>query len=74
MFASAQLIFELIDLGLNCLEDYPQAGDLISVISRMIIPVLFVWLAGTLPLQAFRAAKNIAGPRDVLAFLSLWTL
>jgi len=67
MFACAQLVFELIDLGLTCLEDYPQASDLISVISRMIIPALFVWLAGTLPLQAFRFAKNIAGPRDVLA-------
>ena len=74
MFSCAQLIVELIDLGLNCLEDYPQASDLISVISRMIIPVLFVWLAGTLPLQAFRIAKNIAGPRDVLAFPSRWFL
>ncbi|GLB35831.1 putative ABC transporter transmembrane region [Lyophyllum shimeji] len=64
-FACTHFLFFLIDFGLALAQGGEQSIQLTLDLIGMTIPGMFVWVAGTLPLQAARIAPNIAGPKDV---------
>lgn len=64
LFACSQVIFIFSKFGFDSVEQNGVALDMTFDLASMIFPVLFIWVAGTLPLQEFRVAKNIAGPSD----------
>jgi hypothetical protein len=65
IFSSVHVLVSLVDLGFDAVEIDARRGTLARDIVSMFIPVLFVWVAGTLPLQAQRPALNIAQSKDV---------
>ncbi|KAG5638391.1 hypothetical protein H0H81_000287 [Sphagnurus paluster] len=64
-FACTNVLFFLVDLGFHFMGEDKLKARLILDVFGMVIPGAFVWMAGTLPLQAVRVAPNIAGPKDI---------
>ncbi|KAJ7269434.1 P-loop containing nucleoside triphosphate hydrolase protein [Mycena haematopus] len=63
-FASLQFVFPLVYLSLDV---YSEGSSNITLLSctRIVGSALFLWIAGTLPLQTVEATTNIAGPQDI---------
>ncbi|RDB29359.1 ATP-dependent bile acid permease [Hypsizygus marmoreus] len=69
LFACAHIIFSLVKFGFDSIEDNGRTRLLLFDLASMVMPALFVRIAGTLHLQPIRAAPNIAGLRDVPSVL-----
>ncbi|KAG6873221.1 hypothetical protein C0995_001575 [Termitomyces sp. Mi166 len=70
-FAASHVFFYLVQFSF----DLVTADELSSTVTYdmvgMLIPGIFVWIAGTFPLQAVRIVHNMAGPKDeILAALA----
>ncbi|KAF7347593.1 P-loop containing nucleoside triphosphate hydrolase protein [Mycena venus] len=63
-FASIQCVVPLIYLSLD-VYGRESTENTLSNAARIVVPALFLWIAGTLPLQAVEPATNIAGPKDI---------
>jgi len=61
LFACAHLLFEMAKFAFDAIDD---RGHTIFNVARMIVPALFLWIAGTLPMWEVRCTSNIAGPKD----------
>ncbi|KAF5385025.1 hypothetical protein D9615_001230 [Tricholomella constricta] len=64
-FACAHFLFFLIEFGFDLLEKDGPSSKLVLDCVGMVVPGIFIWVAGTFPLQPFRVAPNIAVPNDV---------
>ncbi|KAJ7161288.1 P-loop containing nucleoside triphosphate hydrolase protein [Mycena crocata] len=64
-FASIQSIVPLVHLTLDIVHTGKTNSTLPLNVASVIPPALFVWIAGTLPLQTTAPAANIAGPKDI---------
>ncbi|KAJ7786610.1 pleiotropic drug resistance ABC transporter [Mycena metata] len=65
-FASIQCVVPLIHLSLDLVHTGGRPSDMsVFNAARIIAPSLFLWIAGTLPLQTVAASTNIAGPKDI---------
>ena len=67
-FATSHVLFYVVKLGFNLLE--PLSSAVAYDVIGMLVPGIFVWIAGTFPLQAVRVAHNIAGSKDVCTTLT----
>ncbi|KAJ6621075.1 pleiotropic drug resistance ABC transporter [Mycena sp. CBHHK59/15] len=66
IFASIQFLDPFIHLALDLVQTGGNTSALLPLNAvRMIAPAIFIWIAGTLPLQAVAASLNIAGPKDI---------
>ncbi|KAK7063980.1 P-loop containing nucleoside triphosphate hydrolase protein [Favolaschia claudopus] len=63
-FASIQCVLPLIYLTLEVYEGGSLDSSLVSA-ARIVAPAVFLWIAGTLPVQNVVPATNVAGPKDV---------
>ena len=63
IFASAELLVLLTDL----LESQFQVDILLGLfhVTHIVLICSFIWFVGTLPLNTFRPAHNVARPDDV---------
>ncbi|KAJ7651661.1 hypothetical protein DFH06DRAFT_1270538 [Mycena polygramma] len=65
-FASIQCVVPLVHLSLDMVRTGGTPNSMVlSNGARTIVPAIFLWIAGTLPLQAVAASANIAGPHDI---------
>ncbi|KAJ7040325.1 pleiotropic drug resistance ABC transporter [Mycena alexandri] len=65
-FASIQCVVPLIHLSLDLVHSGGRPNDTsLFNAARIIVPSLFLWIAGTLPLQTVAASTNIAGSKDL---------
>ncbi|KAJ7170194.1 pleiotropic drug resistance ABC transporter [Mycena filopes] len=65
-FASIQCVVPLVHLSLDMVHSGGRPSDTsLFNAARIIAPGLFLWVAGTLPLQTVAASTNIAGPKDI---------
>lgn len=60
----------LVTLGYDVLSAESIKDAVVDVLA-MIIPGIFAWLAGTLPLKPYRPSLNVAQPKDVWKSFSL---
>ncbi|KAJ7459165.1 P-loop containing nucleoside triphosphate hydrolase protein [Mycena galericulata] len=66
VFASIQFVDPLTRLTLGVVHTGRIWSSMLPLnAARIIAPALFIWIAGTLPLQTRAAAVNIAGPKDI---------
>ena len=61
LFASTQAILALGNLSILLIEGTSPVDTMVLPIA----PLLFIWVAGSFPLQAVRAARNVAKPNEV---------
>jgi hypothetical protein len=74
-FATIQCVVPLIQLSLDVVHGGGGPSNaVLSNITRIVVPAIFLWIAGTLPLQPVAASTNIAGPKDVGLFHCLFLL
>ncbi|KAG6919005.1 hypothetical protein DXG01_009715 [Tephrocybe rancida] len=64
-FAASHFLYYLVEFGLDFVGSDYTGSTTPPNVAGMLIPGFFVWIAGTLPLQAVRVAPNIAGPDDI---------
>jgi len=67
LFACTHLIFGMAMFAFDTID---RRGNTVFNMVGIAVPAVFLWVAGTLPLQEVRCASNIARPKDVI-FLSL---
>jgi hypothetical protein len=60
----------ILEFGFDVVGARAKGSMLVLDTTRMIVPALFIWVAGKLPLQPVRFATNIAQPNDVCSFPS----
>ncbi|KAJ7109921.1 P-loop containing nucleoside triphosphate hydrolase protein [Mycena epipterygia] len=66
VFALIQFVVPLVDLTLDVVHTGGRWTNILPLnVARIIAPAIFIWIAGTLPLQRIEAARNIAGPKDI---------
>ncbi|KAJ6520112.1 P-loop containing nucleoside triphosphate hydrolase protein [Mycena sanguinolenta] len=67
-FASIQGVVPLVYLSI----DVYSGGSNVTLLNcaRIIVSSLFLWIAGTLPLQTVESTTNIAGPKDTPSMTS----
>jgi len=63
-FAITSVLFYLLAFGNDVAAANGWRAALLDVIA-MLVPSLFAWLAGTLPLKTYLPCSNVAGPEDV---------
>ncbi|KAG6813216.1 hypothetical protein H0H92_013103 [Tricholoma furcatifolium] len=63
-FATTHFLFYLAEIGFDLVENDGFSRTMALSLVGMLIPGTFVWVAGTLPLQAAKVATNVAGPQD----------
>jgi hypothetical protein len=62
LFAAIRVALSIITLGVDLLA----FGSVnILAFTHMIIASIFVWIAGTLPVQAVKPSLNVASNKDV---------
>jgi len=66
LFASTQVLLALGDLSILLIEGSSRADNMIFPVA----PLLFIWVAGSLPLQAVLAARNVAKLNEVRLSIS----
>jgi hypothetical protein len=72
IFASIQFVVPLLRLTLDVVHTGGSWSTVLPLdFACITAAVLFVWIAGTLPLQTIAPAENVAGPKDV-GTLFLW--
>ncbi|KAJ6575411.1 pleiotropic drug resistance ABC transporter [Mycena capillaripes] len=66
IFAFIQCVVPLIHLSFDMVHSggNPSSMTLFNG-ARLIAPAIFLWIAGTLPLQTVAVSTNIAGPKDI---------
>ncbi|KAJ7675323.1 P-loop containing nucleoside triphosphate hydrolase protein [Mycena rosella] len=68
IFASIQFVVPLVHLTLDLVHTGGSWSSGIPLdVARIIAAAIFIWIAGTLPLQTVQAAENVAGPKDIPA-------
>lgn len=65
LFASVHVVSAVFGLVSGLLTEDSNVGPLFLVIVRLATAMLFIWLAGTLPLQPILPGQNVAGSEDV---------
>lgn len=65
LLASIHVIAAVFDLGYGLMKENVNFGAVILDIIRICMAIVFIWLAGTFPLQPTLPARNVAGPKDV---------
>jgi hypothetical protein len=65
LFSAIHVLAALVDSVSYAVEINVDVKALALNILRMTLPMLFIWVAGTLPLQCIRPARYVAGPKDV---------
>ncbi|KAF9469837.1 P-loop containing nucleoside triphosphate hydrolase protein [Collybia nuda] len=64
-FASYHVLVSTLEFGIDALDSRVGVNLLLLDTTRMIIPIIFIWVGGMFPLQPVRFATNIARPDDV---------
>lgn len=64
LLAAIHVIAGLFSFGLGLLEEI-DVGAIVLDALRILAAGLFIWVAGTLPLQRALSSENVAGPHDV---------
>ncbi|KAG5732825.1 ATP-dependent bile acid permease, partial [Termitomyces sp. T112] len=64
-FAASHILFYLVESGFDLVKSGELNSTMAYNVVGMFVPGIFVWIAGTLPLQAVKVAHNIAGSKDV---------
>jgi hypothetical protein len=67
LFACAHLLSAMAKFAFDAIDYH---GNAVFNIVSIAVPALFLWVAGTLPMQDVRCASNIARPKDA-SLLSL---
>jgi hypothetical protein len=62
LFAAIRVTLSIITLGVDLLA-YGSVNVL--AFAHIVIASIFVWIAGTLPVQAVKPSLNVAGNKDV---------
>ena len=67
LFACTHLLFAMAKFAFDAID---HRGNTAFNMIGMAVPAVFLWVAGTLPMQEVRCTSNIARPKDA-SFLSL---
>ncbi|KAF9469518.1 pleiotropic drug resistance ABC transporter [Collybia nuda] len=65
IFASFHVLASILEFGFDTLGSRIGTDIFLLDIMHIFVPALFVWVAGTLPVQPIQFAMNIAQPDDV---------
>lgn len=64
-FAATHILFYLGEIGFSLMKTEESSRSMVYNVVGMLVPGIFVCIAGTFPLQAMKVAPNVAGPTDV---------
>jgi hypothetical protein len=69
LFASVHVVAAVVDLAFGLLTKDTNVGAVTLGIVRIAVAMLFIWLAGTLPLQAILPSQTVAGSKNVRLYV-----
>jgi beta-lactamase regulating signal transducer with metallopeptidase domain len=68
-FASVHVVAGVLEFASDLLTADTNVGAVFLNIVRITLAMLYIWLAGTLPLQPILPGRSVAGSKDVRALL-----
>lgn len=75
LFAVVHVLAALMDFGFGLIRRDSNASTVFPLhIVRIVLAIVYIWLAGTMPLQPTLPAQNVARSKDVRFLVSITIL